>query len=1067
DPVLPADNLDTGDFEAYDGNYDGNLEGAGSLANSQRHSVELQPAIPPPQPIEFKTMYHPSAGREPLLQTFEEFGVNSHPEEELPVDEEPRHPFCSRGDFEFAEITLNAALNKSHIDVLLALIGRILRGESQVTFANDNELHKAWEHAAAQHNGRVFEHFYNKPWMGDRWWDVQASSTNQSRLPNDIKAAPFCFILYADKTRLSSHGTVKGYPVVVHCANLPVGIRNREGIGSGHVVGWLPIVSEDADEEGKPGFVNLKRVIWHEAFLKLLELVVQHSKSATIANVPVRTVEEAIAALNVYKVSKARGEELLKALGLRAVVNVFWLIAHSDPHQAISFDRLHALHLGMWRHLLEELKKILKVLGCDEESKVKKWVASFPRWHNLNHFSTIIHITFSDGNKMQDLSKQAFYSAVNVLNQRTSPEGYKLLHVISSYLQLDSYIGLDMHMSSTLAAIDAELLVFDSALKDYIKCALYSPIIGLKLDWDFPKVHLWKHATRDIRMKGAVCNYSTRPNEKLHGPLKEAYERQSNGKDVADQILCVDKRKFAVKMLRAHVDVLDERCTLAGEGNDDDEDPNPVAFEGHIKLGSMQQPVAIQDIETHSSQLDRAFQGFHKKFSDFINNSLPTYGYRLERWVTILTNFLIHEHRFLKVHYESTIDWKQTTNYLRCTPGFHGQPRYDCALIQLTQEVSVFVRLVLYSVVSFWMLVPSSLHWFSHSLLALVLLAGRTVIYNLLVSKPSQGQVRSSFQSSLSFVALFVSLIPIPAPQLLSSSHITYAPTSASCADVNAVATVNYQTAMSISNPGGPATTTQLQLEVDIGQLSLDGARTDLTPSASKGGRVSAAQHQAIAQAAQTPVDSDMVPGVPLAPPPALKRVTRNGGAKPRKVEAALVLLAPASDIPIPTGAAPAPNAASPENVEVQCYNCHTTATPLRRKDTEGKTICNVCSLYYKLHGSAHPISMKSDIIQKRSRHDARALSLPLSDVSIQLSSVPVTDQLKDFLHTTSQMHSYDSSHIPFIITTPLVLLHMSLAVLHTPTLLPRVGVHTAAYVGVLVGLMSFFAGLAVWGALS
>ncbi|KAG1829274.1 hypothetical protein EV424DRAFT_442960 [Suillus variegatus] len=95
-------------------------------------------------------------------------------------------------------------------------------------------------------------------------------------------------------------------------------------------------------------------------------------------------------------------------------------------------------------------------------------------------------------------------------------------------------------------------------------------------------------------------------------------------------------------------------------------------------------------------------------------------------------------------------------------------------------------------------------------------------------------------------------------------------------------------------------------------------------------------------------------------------------------------------------------------------------------------------------------------------------LSIPLLDISIQLSSVPVTDQLKDFLHATSQMHSYDSSHIPFIITTPLVLLlHTSLAVLHTPTLLPRVGVHTAAYVGVLVGLMSFFAGLAVWGALS
>ncbi|KAF8800326.1 hypothetical protein BYT27DRAFT_7236065 [Phlegmacium glaucopus] len=62
--------------------------------------------------------------------------------------------------------------------------------------------------------------------------------------------------------------------------------------------------------------------------------------------------------------------------------------------------------------------------------------------------------------------------------------------------------------------------------------------------------------------------------------------------------------------------------------------------------------------------------------------------------------------------------------------------------------------------------------------------------------------------------------------------------------------------------------------------------------------------------------------------------------------------------------------------VAAQCYNCHTTATPLWRKDDEGKTVCNACGLYYKLHGSARPISMKSDVIRKRSRHDARRASI-------------------------------------------------------------------------------------------
>ncbi|KAF7343896.1 Transcription factor [Mycena venus] len=59
-------------------------------------------------------------------------------------------------------------------------------------------------------------------------------------------------------------------------------------------------------------------------------------------------------------------------------------------------------------------------------------------------------------------------------------------------------------------------------------------------------------------------------------------------------------------------------------------------------------------------------------------------------------------------------------------------------------------------------------------------------------------------------------------------------------------------------------------------------------------------------------------------------------------------------------------------DVMAQCYNCHTTATLLWRKDDEGKTVCNACGLYYKLHGSARPISMKSDVICKRLRHDTR-----------------------------------------------------------------------------------------------
>ncbi|KIK66450.1 hypothetical protein GYMLUDRAFT_239399 [Collybiopsis luxurians FD-317 M1] len=84
-------------------------------------------------------------------------------------------------------------------------------------------------------------------------------------------------------------------------------------------------------------------------------------------------------------------------------------------------------------------------------------------------------------------------------------------------------------------------------------------------------------------------------------------------------------------------------------------------------------------------------------------------------------------------------------------------------------------------------------------------------------------------------------------------------------------------------------------------------------------------------------------------------------------------------------------NAPRPETVEVmaQCYNCHTTATPLWRKDDEGKTVCNACGLYYKLHGSARPISMKSDVIRKRSRHDVRVRANSTSGRGFTASETP------------------------------------------------------------------------------
>jgi len=56
------------------------------------------------------------------------------------------------------------------------------------------------------------------------------------------------------------------------------------------------------------------------------------------------------------------------------------------------------------------------------------------------------------------------------------------------------------------------------------------------------------------------------------------------------------------------------------------------------------------------------------------------------------------------------------------------------------------------------------------------------------------------------------------------------------------------------------------------------------------------------------------------------------------------------------------------EQVLVACQNCHTTTTPLWRRDTQGHTICNACGLYFKLHNKHRPVKMKKSFIKRRKR---------------------------------------------------------------------------------------------------
>ncbi|KAG2156018.1 uncharacterized protein EDB93DRAFT_1239132 [Suillus bovinus] len=572
------------------------------------------------------------------------------------VDEEPWQPFSCHADFEFAELAHNAALNKDHTDALLQLVWRIVDGQANITFKSHHDVSVAWDRAAGQmtpfekhtittkhkredlmfdvytcplwdwaldllqdpflvlhfiwdaqwvykHDGTCYKHFYHKPWTVDRWWNVQSS------LPEN--AVPFAFILYADKTHLSSTGTVKAYLVFTHCGNLPIHIRNTDRFGGGQMVSWLPIVPEDSEEDSKLLYMNLKHVVWHEGFFKLLKTIILHAKTGythlcydgivrwlyvfilllsadyeeqyvmalirgtnchcpcpiclvpsdklydNASTYPIQTPEDTQACIELWNQNKTAGEEALKKRGLWPVMNVFWRLPNSNPHKMILQDHLHMYHLGEWG------KHLFAALGRGAEKKIDD--------HDGFEYITIIN--------------------------ETDPDAIK--------------------------------------------------------NWNFPKMHASKHIFDDIIAKGAAHNFSTRPNEKQHGPIRHWYLWQTNRKDIANQIVVLSHKSFVSEFIRSCINYLDEeqhKLTLSWEELKEDNNNNKL-FEAYLHTSSPLRSLTslAQVEEEHRS--NRAFDHFRKKLMTFLNHFLPSHHIPLPDGVMRLklpVQDLIHEHRYLK-----------------------------------------------------------------------------------------------------------------------------------------------------------------------------------------------------------------------------------------------------------------------------------------------------------------------------------------------------------------------------------------------------------------------------------
>ncbi|KAJ6473947.1 hypothetical protein DFH09DRAFT_1293679 [Mycena vulgaris] len=715
----------------------------------------------PPPAEDIKRIFHPHSKHQVYFGSFDAYLKSNMAERPVPADAEPWRPFRSRLDFEVAEFCEQSMLNKDFTETLISLIRRCMFNPDDFTLTSQRELDELWDLASHKctafekgsvtiqyknedksfdtytrplwdwarsliqdprlascfvwdaekvykFNGESYVRFYHEPWTADAFWAAQ------SGLPDDPAAKPVCFVLYADKSKLSSFGTQKAYAVIARLANLPTTIRNSIQFGGGQLVGHQPVVKDDPQENSKPAFSNFKNIVWHTAFYKLLEslahasrvgdwtscgdailrwlwpriliLAADYEEACVMALIrglqglypcpicfvpwneqsdlstehPLRTGKESEEILENARALRtaAEREELLKDHGLRDVENTFWKIKDSDPHAAISYDPLHADDGGFWGdHLFTQIKARVTELGRAAIVKIDAQMAMFPRWRGLNHFGTVMNTSFNDGSKHEDIAKMMLFVAHNVL---VDDAGLLLLQALRSYLEYRTLLSFEVHTSETIAAGRREVLNLDSVMKEYIT-ACEGTEHGEK-NWNFPKFHARRHAFDDIKNKGASRNFGTKTSESMHGTIRQTYHRLTNFKDI---------------------EALDENPDDSGENPEDLE----ATILSNVDIGSKLQPVTFSTLEKDMSA-DPAFKRFRVKFGNFISVFLQEFNHGLpnQKWLA----FSDTDSACALFCFRSWL----TVASPDCAFSIpQGRPRYDCVLVE-TVDGPIFAQLV-------------------------------------------------------------------------------------------------------------------------------------------------------------------------------------------------------------------------------------------------------------------------------------------------------------------------------------------------------------------------------------
>ncbi|KAJ6608216.1 hypothetical protein B0H10DRAFT_2166622 [Mycena sp. CBHHK59/15] len=401
---------------------------------------------------------------------------------------------------------------------------------------------------------------YHNMHTGKWWWSTQEA------VERDHPGATIIHIIISsDKTQLTVFGNKTAYPVYMTIENIPKEIRrkpSRRGyvllaarrriLGNvfhacmAHILAPLkeagatgiPMTSGDGvTRRGHPIYATFVGDYPEQVLVTAVKTgecptcEAPRDELGEDTDFPLRDLEAILKALESLDDGPTIYAQACADAGIKPIYHPFWEdLPYTNIFQAISPDILHQLYQGVVKHLIAWLT------ACCGEAEIDARCRHLPPNHNIHLFMNgISNLSRVTGEEHDQISRFLLSLVIDV----QLPNGHSSSQLVAAVRGLLDFVYLaqyPMHTSKTLAHLENALQRFHDNKSIFVD-------LGIRDDFNLPKLHFCRHYITYIKFFGTTDNYNTEYTERLDIDLtKEAY-RSTNFKDEFPQMTLWLERK--------------------------------------------------------------------------------------------------------------------------------------------------------------------------------------------------------------------------------------------------------------------------------------------------------------------------------------------------------------------------------------------------------------------------------------------------------------------------------------------------------------------------------------------